>query len=280
MPLFGSLNDQMASNKIYETLYVDTFHSAILSISTALFILVTGWQLLKSMFGFAGVETEEPQKIAVKAFFMAFAMYWSKDILMFGVEITTSISVGIMNQLGVSSSDISGIADKLSQMSAFDVVEDIGNTVNLGTLTGLISFVLLIYLVFKILGIYIRMIERVVLSAFLIICAPLAFATGAAAPTKGFLTGFIKVYVGNLVIQILQYVGMSILLLTFPSMDIFNIFVMLAIAKVIAKLEDIVRDMSVGVGIGRDMGGGVLQKVQSITYAGGSITGAIRHFKG
>jgi hypothetical protein len=129
------------------------------------------------------------------------------------------------------------------------------------------------------------LIERTVLNAFLIIGAPLAFATGVSQPTRGFLQGFIKVYVGNLVVMILQNLGVSILLqlIIDPINSIENnmilLFVALAAVKVLAKLEDIVRDMSIGVGVGRDMGS-AMQSVQSVAYGGSMVVNTVKSVKG
>lgn len=160
-----------------------------------------------------------------------------------------------------------------------------GNPIVYGGLDNVISTLVNIVVLFKLVGLYLRLIERIVLSGFLVIGSPLAFAAGVAQPTKGFFQGFIKVYVGNLVIMVLQNLGVAILLtyITQPPIQgigtILSAFIALAITKVIAKLEDIVRDMSVGVGVGRDMGG-ALQNVQGMAYSGGMIINTVKSFKG
>jgi hypothetical protein len=67
----------------------------------------------------------------------------------------------------------------------------------------------MIYLIYKLVITAFKIVERMMLSVFLIIMSPLAFAAGASSGTKGFFTGFVRVFTGNLIIQIAQTVCLS-----------------------------------------------------------------------
>ena len=272
IPIFNELNS-LSADTIFNALSVVRIHSVMRSVGFAIFTLVVLWQGLKSIFGFAGVEAEEPAKLIFKTLIFGFALGYSKDILMFGINISNDIITYVLNNT-YSSAGSNPFSNILSNPFIF-----ITNTNNI------IYSIANIIVMFKLVGIYLRLVERVVLNGFLVMGAPLAFAAGASQPTKGFSQGFIKVYIGNLVLMILQNLGVMILLtyLIQPTPvgigKILAAFIALAIAKVITKLEDIVRDMSIGVGVGRDMGG-ALQSVQGMAYSGSMVMGGIKSLKG
>lgn len=263
-PLFDSVADIAIDGTVFSALHVDEIFTIMRTVGFAILTLVVLWQALKSMFGFTGLEVDEPSKLIFKTIIMGVALGYSKDILMWGTELSTNI-IGLFSGTGVSLS--SGV--KINFVGGLVIEEFIK-----------------IYLGFKLIGILIRMIERTVLNGFLIIGAPLAFAAGVSQPTKGFFQGFIKVYVGNLVVMVLQNLGVQILFAFILDAEnglgsgIVHSFVAIAIIKVIGKLEDIVRDMSIGVGVGRDMGS-ALQTIQSAAYSGPMVVNAAKSiFKG
>jgi len=278
MPLFENLNDMVSNDTIFNALNVDMFFEAMRSIGLALFALIISWQALKSMFGFAGLEVEDPAKLIFKSIIMGVALGWSKDIMMFGINLSNGIVSLLLGDVyegsGAFSFSGGGMSDSFLGLS-------IRNDTILEMLLG---FIINLIIIFKVVGIYIRMIERIVLNGFLIIGAPLAFAAGVSQPTKGFFQGFIKVYIGNQILIVLQNLGI-VILMTFMSQfspvegsSLLNAFIALAIVKVIAKLEDIVRDMSIGVGVGRDMGSAI-QQVQSVVHGGTMVVNTIKSAK-
>lgn len=256
--------------------FVNTLYRVMLAAGAAILILIVVWQTFKSMFSWAGFQAEEPWRIAVKAIGCGFCLFYSKEILIWSIELNWRIIDLIM---GAENAE----ASTGSIFSAIFAHFDFGRV----TLFS-IDTILLIYLIFKIISCAFKMVERLLLSVFLVILSPLAFATGASDSTKGFLQGFVRVFVGNLITQIIQVSMLCAIIIyqreasasaNFP-LNYLAFFILIGIFKLFGKIEEIVRDMSISVGIGVQMGGGAMQKVSSAVYTTQSITNIIRSFGG
>ena len=173
-------NTFMSTDAISNLQFVDILYDNMRAVGLALLIIITTWQAFKAMFPWMGFEADEPVKIALKSFIFGFLLLFSKDILMIGVEYTGRFARIILDSMLSNNYDV-------------NFVRQLGNgLLSAGTLFAL-DIIIGIYVFFKAIGLFIRMFERLILSAMLIIFSPLAFACGVSHPTKGFFTGFIKV---------------------------------------------------------------------------------------
>ena len=149
-----------------------------------------------------------------------------------------------------------------------------GESISLLTWTA----IMYIYIAYKFIKLLFRIAERTMLSVVLIMASPLALACGVAQPTKGFLTGWVKLFIGNLIVQFLQVlIVVSIIIYRMKDDDLVSIFafmVVYGLLKILEKLEDIVRDASMSVGIGRDMSS-ALGKIQSTVHMATQTTQVI-----
>jgi hypothetical protein len=267
-PFITAIQDILISPEaINKLLYVDALYNSVRTIAIALLILITSWQSFKSMFAWAGFEAEEPIRIAIRSLVMGFIIWYAKDVLMVGVNFASE-SIGIvLNSVGYADYNV----------NVLKVLMDLPMQFGLLSITAILS----IYVIFKSVGLFFKMFERLIFNSFLIICSPLAFACGVAQPTKGFLTGFIRVYVGNLVIQLLQMICLAALGIYWANAvsngGFVHWIVAIGIIKIVGKLEDIVRDMSISVGVGRDMNG-ALSKLQSTVHVSQSVVGLAKAF--
>jgi len=252
---------------INRLLYVDALYDSVRTIAIALLILITTWQSFKAMFAWVGFEAEEPVRIAIRSMLMGFIIWYAKDILMVGVSFASE-SIGIVMR-SVGYADYS--------VNILKILMELPMQYGLLSITAILS----IYVIFKSIGLFFKMFERLIFNSFLIICSPLAFTCGVAQPTKGFLTGFIRVYIGNLVIQLLQMICLAALGIYWASAATSGGFVhwivAIGIIKIVGKLEDVVRDMSISVGVGRDMNG-ALSKLQSTVHVSQSVVGLAKAF--
>ncbi len=64
--------------------------------------------------------------------------------------------------------------------------------------------IILIAISIKLIMLAKRFAERLAFSTLLVLVSPLAFATGVIQVTKGFLQRWVKLFVGNLIVQVLQ----------------------------------------------------------------------------
>lgn len=256
-------NTFISEDAINNLQFVDIIYDSMRAAGLALLILITTWQAFKAIFAWMGLEADEPVKIALRSFVFGFLLFFSKDILMLGIEYTGKFANLILESM-------------LSNNYDTDFVKMLGNgLLSAGTLF-LLDVIIGIYVFFKSIGLFIRMFERLILAAMLIVFSPLAFACGVSQPTKGFFTGFIKVYAGNLLTQLVQVACIAALTITWISRgyggtgNIAYYFITIAILKVSGKIEEIIREMSISSGIGRDFGG-AMRNVSAVIHTSKTV---------
>jgi len=111
---------------------------------------------------------------------------------------------------------------------------------------------------------------------------PIKDLFGLFTATPEVMDSFIKLFAGNLLVQILQ-IAIVIAMIIYRATDkdlasIFSFVITVSMIRILEKLEDIVRDASVNVGIGRDVSSAI-QKVQGAIYATTQTTQVINAAK-
>lgn len=234
--------------------FIESLLNPMRGIAAAIFILILLWQVFKSFGSAFGIEAEDPQNIAAKALIAGVLMYYINDLCLYFVSVGGEMVQSILDSM------------ELNKQSAFEL------------LWGMVTddpfsfkVILIIILIIQCFFLFYRMFERLVMCVFLIIASPLAAACMISKATSGFFQGFVKLFVGNIVIQLLQSMCFVALITSLANTEsqglseIFYLMLPIAIVGIANKLEDIVRDMSMSVGIGRDMGG-AFGKVQGVVY--------------
>lgn len=260
--------------KLAEFQFVDLIFEKIRVVGFALWILIIGWQVFKIFFSYLGFECEEPLKVVGRAIIFGFFIYYSKDLIY--------VILGIFKNTVNFVWEVWGTGNAADGSTAFAnaITGFIFNTT--GALT-LVQMVLVLYMIYKFIRLALRFAERLILCALLIMTSPLAFAAGVSSNTSGFLSGWVKLFAGNLVIQLIQ-ISMFISIVIFIGTrggitDIYGFVIIIAMIKILDKLEDIMRDVSVHVGVSRDMG----SAMRSLTTAAQStklVINTIRNISG
>lgn len=253
-------------------IFINIIYDRIKVVAVALMILIVAFQSFKVKFSFLGFECEESWRIFARAIVFGFLIFYSKDISMVGVDLFDRM-INFM------------------WSAYYTTVPDTKQFVNLvigmlipGANIFLFSWsaIMFIYLVVKFIKLAFKFAERLMLTVLLVMISPLAFAAGTSQVTKGFLQGWVKLFTGNLIIQLLQvtlFIAMVIYRATDPNLiSLYSFVIVVAIIKVLEKLEDIVRDASINVGVGRDMTS-ALNKVQSVIYTTTQTTQVINAAK-
>lgn len=237
--------------------FIDPMHEACQKMGVALIILLVSWHTFKIYFMGAGFETEDPMKVAVKTCIATFMCFYIKELLIETVSITNNF-IALVSEAGDTAIGEDGLVALV-----LDLILEPSSGLYL--ILGIIMAGTTIVLLFK-------MFVRLALCAIMIVASPLAVATMVAKASEGFMQGFVKLFAGNLAIQILQTICFRACLITMTSGfdgneigDTFAVFLTIALMSVMNKLEDIMRDLSVSVGIGRDMQG-ALGKIQSAAF--------------
>ena len=257
-PLFDFLETvALSPESLLRMEAVLNLHSVTLGIGYGLLSLLLVWTGFKSMFGWTGIQTEEPHAVAFKAIPIGILVFYMKDIMLYFVEQASDALSAIL--------DVSNVTGHLEGIAFFS---GFGGFIGPALAMGPIGFITVLALLIGVLILSYKMFVRLAMCALLVVCAPMATATLMSKTTAGFFDGFLKLFIGNVVIQIIQslcVVGLvSLIAGSAVNLQFFNIMLTIALISVTNKLEDIVRDVSMTVGIGRDMQG-ALSRVSSGT---------------
>lgn len=273
-PILGIMQSvALSPETILKFKFIDIIFPAIKGIAYGLLLINTSWHGLKSMLSGFGLAAEEPQVIAVKTFFAGLLIFWIKDIMMKFIEIGGNMITYIMASVN-GGFEGSGLFQMLIALLS----------------TGGLLLILAIILIFHCAVLFWKMFLRLAMCAILLVASPLAVASMVSKETEGFWQGFIKLFIGNIIIQLIQSTCVVAVIISLsaitPSITstttidaglFFNIVLIIAMVSITNKLEDIIRDISVNVGIGRDMQG-VLSRVQSLSYAASSVSRFVMTF--
>jgi hypothetical protein len=260
--------------KLAEFQFINIIFGKFRVVGFALWILIIGWQVFKIFFSYLGFECEDPLKVAGRAIIFGFLIYYSKDLIYVILEIFKN-AVNLVWQAWGMGDAADGFAALINAITGF-----IFNT------TGVLTFVqmiLVLYMIYKFIRLAFRFAERLILCALLIMTSPLAFAAGTSSATGGFLSGWIKLFAGNLVMQLVQ-IAMFISIVTYMGTrggitDIYGFVIIIAMIKILDKLEDIMRDVSVHVGVSRDMGS-AMRSLITAAHSTRFVVSTIRNISG
>jgi hypothetical protein len=235
--------------KLGEFTFIDVILGRTLTVGFGLLILIALWQVFKIFFSYMGFECEEPIKVAAKVILFGFLIFYSKTLVYVVLEIFENCIDFVWKAWG--NGDIQNSTAVLSETIT-------GFIFNLTGAMTLIQMILVLYMAWKFIKLIFRFAERLVLCALLIMTAPLAFAAGCSKATDGFLKGWVKLFAGNLLIQLVQiamFISIVIYIGTQASLtDIYAYAVIIAMIRILEKLEDIMRDISMHVGVSANMG--------------------------
>jgi len=252
--------------------FIQIMYGRLQVIGVALLILIVIWQSFKAMFAFLGFECEEPWRIGGRAIVFCFLIAYSKEVVY--------VVLGVFRKLVDYLWGAYGMTAPSSEQLQTLITSLLFPGVGLSLFSW--SAIIFIYLAYKFIKLAFRFGERLMLTALLIMASPLAFASGTSQVTKGFLQGWVKLFAGNLLVQLLQ-ITIVIAMIIYRATDkdlisIFSFVITVSMIKILEKLEDIVRDASMNVGIGRDISSAI-QKVQSAIYTTTQTTQVINAVK-
>lgn len=241
-------------------IFIQILYGRLQVIAAALLILIAAWQSFKVMFAFLGFECEESWRIGGRVIVFGFLIIYSKEAIYAILGIFKNLVDYLWGAYGMTNPS----AEQLKNLVVSLLLPNVGLTLFSW------SAIIFIYLAYKFIRLAFRFGERLMLTAILIMSSPLAFAAGTSQTTKGFLQGWIKLFAGNLLVQLLQ-IAIVVAMIIYRATDkdlvsLFSFVIVVSMVKILEKLEDIVRDASINVGIGRDISS-AMQKVQSVIYA-------------
>ena len=251
--------------------FVDSIYSITFYIGLSLLIIIVVWQITKGMFAFAGIEVEEAWKIGVKAVIFGFLILNAR-----------SISFAVLGIFGKVISFISESGTEMIVTALTDNIFGFIKSIIIGSaaIFDPLRVVLGLVILWKLCMLFFKFCKRLILVAFLVMLSPLAFACGVSQATKGWLVGWTKLFTSNLIIQIVQVLSvlaLNIFLLHYNWADniFFTFIIITSMLSIIEHLEEIFRDISAAVGIGRD-GGNLLNSASYAARSAQTIVNVVK----
>lgn len=242
----------------------DLYQNAIMPIAIMLLLMIVVWQLFKSMFGKAGVASEDPIELILRTCFCLFMIAFAKDIVNY-----------ILDLAGTPFEWVVGTGLTIESFSGYvSAAEAVISVLGVDMLT--IQLIMLI-MQFVVAWNYFKMLfllaERYVLLGVFSYTAPLAFATGGAKATNNILASWTKMFGGQVLIVILDAWCLKMFLAAYGNMMAsgygFTKFFaatmcMVGFCKITVKLDSYMA--SLGVNLGRSGGG--LSGLAALMFAG------------
>ena len=171
------------------------YSNAIMPLGMAVLLLICVWQLLKSMFGKAGIASEDPIELVCRSGICMFFIVAAKPFINY-----------ILTVAGTPYQWIAGTEIEVSSFSEYvSALEAVTSVLGIGSLNILIlKLIMQFFVAWNYLKMLFVIAERYVLLGVFSYTAPLAFATGGAKATNNILASWSKMFGGQVVLIILN----------------------------------------------------------------------------
>lgn len=173
----------------------DLYKNVMVPLGIAILLLICTWQLFKSIFGKAGVNSEDPIELVLRTGICLFFIIGAKPAVNY-----------ILNVAGTPYAWVAGTEIKVKSFSEYvSVLEELTGGLGIDNLS--IS-VLMLIMQFVVAWNYFKMLfviaERYVLLGVFSYTSPLAFSTGGSKATNNVLASWCKMFGGQVVLIILN----------------------------------------------------------------------------
>ena len=173
----------------------DLYSNAVLPMGAVLLLLICVWQLFKSMFGKAGVASEDPVELVLRSGICLFFIVAAKPM----VDYILKVAGTPYQWVAGTEIEVSSFSEYVSVLEG--ITAGIGiDSLNIAILTLILQFVVA-WNYFKMLFV---IAERYVLLGVFSYTAPLAFGTGGSKATNNILASWSKMFGGQIVLIILN----------------------------------------------------------------------------
>ena len=255
-----------------EFTFVTEFHHTFKVIGLAMVILIASWQIFKSFFAYMGFEAEEAWRVVIRAIIISFLIFYSKDVIVMTLQYVFDEIIKLV--WGLSPMTGRSVGDYITT-SLNGAWESIKST---PYMPGgfLLNAILFLYLAFKLVMLCFKLAERYVLVIFYAITFPLALSAEVSKSTKPYFQGWLKGYIGNLIVQISQITVFLALVRFWESgfvsydngvpIPVLGVVIAASMMKVLDKVEEVVRDAGMGLGFVSGPMHGPLEMAQSYYY--------------
>lgn len=251
---------------------VQDFMDTSKAVGVSLLILMASYAGLKSMFAYMGFEAEEPFKIMIRTgitglfiisadklfdfilgFYAASATFYAKVF---------SGGASIYSEGGIDSAAIEGFKDALAPKSVLSLLDAFNIFDPEGIAQVGIEAVLFLVVTWKLLQLLFRFAERYLLCIILVILGPMALACAPSTSTRPIFQGWIKIFFGNMVLQVMQILVLTMIFMS-PSISVFNdgeillYIIIIGAVGLLERAEDYVQAIQVTIGGGMNANAGI-----------------------
>ncbi|MBP5426876.1 MAG: hypothetical protein J6Y29_03155 [Clostridiales bacterium] len=200
---------------------LSVFKDATQIVGLSIIILIVLWQLFKIFFKSGGIETDDPMKLGVRLIIYGILVGKAYDIInMIIVSIYSPVVNGLLSI--IYDSDIMGLNKDMSLTNVMSMIlGSLGTVLKLdssalksfGTFSTLIQGLVLLYIDYNIVLVVFKFAERAVTLFILTLISPLTFACGVSKNTKHIFEGWIKAFVGVLVMYFVYNLTLVLVIL-------------------------------------------------------------------
>ncbi len=171
------------------------YSNAVMPLGMAILLLICVWQMLKSMFGKAGIASEDPVELVCKSGICMFFIAGAKPFIDYILAIA-----------GTPYQWIAGTEIEVSSFSEYvSALEAVTSVLGIGSLNILIlKLIMQFFVAWNYLKMLFVIAERYVLLGVFSYTAPLAFATGGSKATNHILASWSKMFGGQVVLILLN----------------------------------------------------------------------------
>lgn len=241
---------------LFEELFgvvADLYKNVMVPMGIAILLLICVWQLFKSMFGKAGLVSEDPIELVCRSGICLFLVVAARPVVNY-----------ILNVAGTPYQWVTGTEIKVESFSEYvSVLEGVTGGLGIDSLSvALLMLIMQIVVAWNYFKMLFVIAERYVLLGVFSYTSPLAFATGGSKATNNILASWSKMFGGQIVLIILNSWCLKMFLsgygnLMASSYGFTKFFVatlcLIGFCKVTFKLDSYMS--SLGVNLGRPSSG-------------------------
>lgn len=253
-------------------------------------VIIAMWQIFKTFFAFAGLngEIEEPWKIGLKLFIFATLVMGSYGLCKFIVigPVDKAIDIVLSIETTVEGGKIKKVInnesneDKVKRLYVADHISSTFTLWGAGLFQSITKFIVVFYADYKIFKFVLGFLQKYMNMLVYILFSPIAFACGVSRATSNVLKEWIRLFVGNIAVQLFQVVILKVLNAYGSIISASNsynwsiLFVYLAAVMSTDKIESILSELGLSGGIKLDFGIGNNARMIGLKAGAQGVKGA------
>lgn len=278
MKVFTISADMFNPNIHPELSFMTDFYHMFRTLGIAFLVLIAMWQVFKSFFAYVGFEAEEPLKIGIRIMIFGTLIMKAKEIVIFILSsIYDNITKMVWSFAGTEKIGYWEYVHRGFKTAWGDLWNK--SVTDFSAIETCVLSLLVLYMTFKLFLLCFKLVERYMLTIIYVLTFPLALSTGISKATRQYLQGWIRGFVGNLLVQLSQILVFVALgrywnspACVSGSLEgnlgscVIGALMGVALVRALDKVEEFIRDIGLSAGISSGPVQGPLEWAQSIGW--------------